>query len=1295
VCANDKKDRVVKGNEKVKQQINLLTPSPSPTLSTHTAIPTPNTINVAANLAEGERGSHPAIVDSGASGTYLAARDSVTLLDTYTMATPITVTLPDGSTVQSIQAGLLDIPCLPPAARVAYVFPALTKSLLSIATLCDNGYTVSYDSLRVRVFDRNGTCILTGQRCTQTGLWLMDLVQTDVQTRGRATPAVPTPQVATGGPQALFAGSMFPVAAAITANPKRATQRNLVAFYHAMMGSPPVSTLTAALRRGYLKLPGLTADMVTKFPPDTMATAKGHLDLVRQGLRSTKARPSEPEASTSRAALELDEEVAQLQDAFEVEPVTAPTLKVTTKIIDLPHWTRQNHTDPTGKFPVESYSLNNYCLVMFSEDANYIHAEPMKTRNAQDYVTAYLRGLAVFEKSGFKPICERLDNEMSPAFLAACEKRGVKLQLVPPHNHRANRAERAIRTFKNHFIAILATADPDFPLKAWDELIPQAVLTLNLMRSSGLTRQVSAWQQMHGEFDFKKYPIAPAGMKVTIHDRPQQRGSWAPHGTLGFYLGPAMIHYRSWRCLAKRTCAVRITDTVEWHPHDLILPLPSPSDLVAGALDWLTGTLKDLMTHNALTGNQRQLISALEPPMAVHLQELRDILKMDEVAKDKEGAEDPQQAASQRVEALARAPPHTGQQESSREEQPLPVQRVVEEGLSLQPPPGYPVPLTATRSGRVTAPPERLLFTAIDLDAVTHEPLTYRSAMNGPDKTHWQEATSTEFNRLLEDTHSMRFITVGEKPKDRQASYFNPQVRTKIKEGVKVYRVRGTVGGDRIDYPGRVSANAAELDTIKILLNAVVSEDAHWMTADITDFYLNTTLPRKEYMRIRLDQIPEDIRLKYGVAKIAAGAQSVMVEISKGMYGLPQAGRLAQDRLVEHLRQHGYHMCPNTPCLFRHESRQVAFSLVVDDFGIKYLRQEDAEHLLAALQSLYKITVDWKGKKYVGITIEHDRQARTITLSMPKYVENALARFGVQLRKAVHSPAIFTPPAYGRKAPQPAQKKDTTPRLTQSEAKRVQEIVGVFMYYARAVDSSMLTIINKIGSVQAEPTKKVADMAQHFLLYAASWPDASTVYHASDMQLAGYSDASYLSESDARSRAGGILFLSSEQQPQPAQERSGSTTPALLAVPPLNGGIVCVSTIIPTVVASAAEAEYAALFIVGQTAEGLRNTLDDLGYPQGPTRLISDNACAVGIANDTVKQKRSKAIDMRFHWIRDRAKKGHFAIDWHPGKENVADFFTKIYSVKDHLGMRRQLVAYPRDDPAPPHPKQSKAKRAR
>jgi hypothetical protein len=204
----------------------------------------------------------------------------------------------------------------------------------------------------------------------------------------------------------------------------------------------------------------------------------------------------------------------------------------------------------------------------------------------------------------------------------------------------------------------------------------------------------------------------------------------------------------------------------------------------------------------------------------------------------------------------------------------------------------------------------------------------------------------------------------------------------------------------------------------------------------------------------------------------------------------------------------------------------------------------------------------------------------------------------------------------------------------------------------------MITAINKIGSAQAKPTEDVEAAVLRFLNYAKRWPNAQLVYKASNMQLTCHSDASYLSETLARSRAGGILFL-------------GTNTEA----PYINGAIEHMSCMIPCTVASAAEAEYAALFLVAQVAEGFRNTLHDLGYPQSPTPIICDNACAVAITNNTVKQKRSKAIDMRFHWVRDRVQQGHFIVSWRPGTENLADFFTKAHSVKHHMAMRILYVS--------------------
>ena len=119
----------------------------------------------------------------------------------------------------------------------------------------------------------------------------------------------------------------------------------------------------------------------------------------------------------------------------------------------------------------------------------------------------------------------------------------------------------------------------------------------------------------------------------------------------------------------------------------------------------------------------------------------------------------------------------------------------------------------------------------------------------------------------------------------------------------------------------------------------------------------------------------------------------VYVEISKGMYGLPQSGILASDRPKAHLLEHGHKQATKTPGLFNHETRPVTFSLIVDDFGVKYVGQDHAQHLIATLQLLYRITINWTGAKYCGLTLEWDYVARTVHVSMPGYVDKALARF--------------------------------------------------------------------------------------------------------------------------------------------------------------------------------------------------------------------------------------------------------------------------------------------------------------
>jgi len=154
------------------------------------------------------------------------------------------------------------------------------------------------------------------------------------------------------------------------------------------------------------------------------------------------------------------------------------------------------------------------------------------------------------------------------------------------------------------------------------------------------------------------------------------------------------------------------------------------------------------------------------------------------------------------------------------------------------------------------------------------------------------------------------------------------------------------------------------------------------------------------------------------------------------------------------------------------------------------------------------------------------------------------------------------------------------------------------------------------------------------------------------MILHTHSDASYLSESKARSRAAGHFFLSSKDN------RIN------------NGPIHTVCTIIKNVIASAPEAEIATAFLTARDAIPIRNALREMGHQQPPTSIQTDNSTADGFLNETIKQKRSKVMDRRFWWLIDRVKQKQFTVHWKPGSENLADYFSKHHSPAHHTTMR-------------------------
>jgi hypothetical protein len=175
--------------------------------------------------------------------------------------------------------------------------------------------------------------------------------------------------------------------------------------------------------------------------------------------------------------------------------------------------------------------------------------------------------------------------------------------------------------------------------------------------------------------------------------------------------------------------------------------------------------------------------------------------------------------------------------------------------------------------------------------------------------------------------------------------------------------------------------------------NSVVSTpNKKYMCLDINNFYLTAAPEYFEYMKIPLNLFPKWI-VEQQDLNTHAKNRWVHLEMRRSVRGLPRASILANKRLLRKLAPFGYYECVNTPGLWTHKTRPISFTLVVDDFGVKYANQEDVEHLIASIKQMYTLTKDWTGDLYCSIILEWDYDNRMVDISMPGYVKKKLQEY--------------------------------------------------------------------------------------------------------------------------------------------------------------------------------------------------------------------------------------------------------------------------------------------------------------
>eukprot|EP00804_Cyclotella_cryptica_P027244 CCRYP_014352-RA/>CCRYP_014352-RA protein AED:0.30 eAED:0.30 QI:0/0/0/1/1/1/2/0/568 len=478
-----------------------------------------------------------------------------------------------------------------------------------------------------------------------------------------------------------------------------------------------------------------------------------------------------------------------------------------------------------------------------------------------------------------------------------------------------------------------------------------------------------------------------------------------------------------------------------------------------------------------------------------------------------------------------------------------------------------PLPRVHHAPPRVDNPPVHKALAG--LDKSTGKLLNYCQLLRHPvHHGDWTISSTNQFGRLaqgvggrIRGTDTIRFIHKADIPHDRHKDItYGSFVCTVRHEKAKPSVTCFTIGGDGFNYPGKVATPTTKMRTTKLLFNGVIStRGAKFMTMDISNFYLITPLPRPEYLCLKLSNIRKEIIEEYHLQDLIKLDGTIYVFVCLGMYGLSQVGLLDNEILKKRLNAHRYCQSPLVPRLWSHEWQPIQFTLVVNDFGIKYVGTKHPQHLLTALQDHYKVTTDWTSSRYIGVTLDWDYVKRRVHLSMPGYVDKALHQFQHAKPTAPqHAPFPSKPINYGARKHY-IKTPSTSPPL--DHKKFNQQACGKFLFLERAVDPTLLCPISAITSQSAKPTLDTLHQMKQLLDYIATQDKAVLTYNASNMVLA-HSDASYLSKRGAHSQAGGHFFLSSNAE-----------------IPPNNVAVLNIAHITKHVMASATEAKLAALYI--------------------------------------------------------------------------------------------------------------------
>ena len=425
---------------------------------------------------------------------------------------------------------------------------------------------------------------------------------------------------------------------------------------------------------------------------------------------------------------------------------------------------------------------------------------------------------------------------------------------------------------------------------------------------------------------------------------------------------------------------------------------------------------------------------------------------------------------------------------------------------------------------------------------------------------------------------------------------------------------------------GATFAPVPKMVTIRVVIDMAARKNWELDNMDVDTAFLNADIKEEIY-----------IKQPKGFEEYGSNGEELVCKLKKSIYGLKQASRNWNDTIDQWMRSYGFKAANADPCLYVKGSEEHDDILVVviwvDDLIIAGSNVKVVADFKRAISTRFKMKDLGALRWILGMEIRRDRPNRRIEISQEAYIDQMLKKFGMDDCKAVGTPA-----------------EGVLNRVSIEEGgtadKQYMSIVGSLLYAATVTRPDIAFAVQALGRHMQASKQEHMIAAKRVLRYLQGTKKIGLIYQAGAMRerngsrdcpsIVGFCDADWAGDLDTRRSTTGFVFMME------------------------SGAVSWGSKLQPTVALSSAEAEYMAACGAVQEAIHLRQLLNDLGYVQDkPTVIFEDNQGCIALTENPVFHRRTKHIDIRYHFIREKVASGEVVLKYVPNADQLADLLTK------------------------------------